>query len=154
MPILQMKNIHKSFPGVKALDNMSLEVKRGEVHGLLGANGAGKSTLMKVLSGIYKQDSGDIYFKGEKVNFTTPLEAHEKGIVIIHQELSLVPSLSVGENIMIGRLSGKDYNVDWKDINEKATHYLSQVGTELNPNTRVRDLSVAQMQLVEIAKAL
>ncbi|HLS67349.1 MAG TPA: sugar ABC transporter ATP-binding protein [Pseudogracilibacillus sp.] len=154
MPILEMKQINKEFPGVKALDNMSLTVKKGEVHGLLGANGAGKSTLMKVLSGIYEQDSGEIYFKGENVNFTTPLEAHEKGIVIIHQELSLVPSLSVAENIMIGRLSGKNYNVDWKDINEKAVYYLSQVGTKLHPNTRVRDLSVAQMQLVEIAKAL
>ncbi len=149
-----MKGISKSFPGVKALQNIELEVRKGEVHGLLGANGAGKSTLMKVLSGVIQPDEGEIYFKDEKVKFSSPLDAQQKGIVIIHQELSLVPMLSVAENIFLGRLFGSKYNVDWKEVHEKATYYLKQVGTDINPSTIVRDLSVAQMQQVEIAKAL
>ncbi|KHF41610.1 sugar ABC transporter ATP-binding protein [Halalkalibacter okhensis] len=154
MSILEMKRISKSFPGVKALKDIELEVRKGEVHGLLGANGAGKSTLMKVLSGVIQPDEGEIYFKGEKVEFSSPLDAQHKGIVIIHQELSLVPMLSVAENIFLGRLFGSKYNVNWKEVHEKATYYLKQVGTDINPATIVRDLSVAQMQQVEIAKAL
>lgn len=154
MNILEMKNISKSFPGVKALNDMNLTVKKGEVHGLLGANGAGKSTLMKVLSGVISPDTGDIIFKGEKVQFTSPLDAQKKGIVIIHQELSLVPSLSVAENILLGRLTGKSYNINWKKTYKDAAVYLEQVGTDIKPSVKIRDLSVAQKQLVEIAKAL
>ncbi|WP_394232289.1 sugar ABC transporter ATP-binding protein [Niallia oryzisoli] len=154
MSILEMKGISKSFPGVKALQGIELVVRKGEVHGLLGANGAGKSTLMKVLSGVIQPDEGEISFKNEKVKFSSPLDAQQKGIVIIHQELSLVPMLSVAENIFLGRLFGSKYNVNWKEVHEKAKYYLKQVGTDINPSTIVRDLSVAQMQQVEIAKAL
>lgn len=154
MSILEMKGISKSFPGVKALQGIELEVRKGEVHGLLGANGAGKSTLMKVLSGVIQPDEGEIHFKEEKVAFSSPLDAQHKGIVIIHQELSLVPMLSVAENIFLGRLFGSKFNVNWKEVYEKASYYLKQVGTEIEPSTIVRDLSVAQMQQVEIAKAL
>lgn len=149
-----MKGISKSFPGVKALQGIELEVQKGEVHGLLGANGAGKSTLMKVLSGVIQPDEGEIFFKDEKVFFSSPLDAQHKGIVIIHQELSLVPTLSVAENIFLGRLFGSRFKVNWKEVHEKAKYYLKQVGTDINTNTIVRDLSVAQMQQVEIAKAL
>lgn len=154
MKILEMKNISKSFPGVRALSDINLSAVKGEVHGLLGANGAGKSTLMKVLSGVIQPDKGDIFYNGKKVTFNSPLDAQEKGIAIIHQELSLVSSLTVAENIFLGRLYGKSFNVNWKEVNEKAAHYLSKVGTNIDPRTKISDLSVAQMQLVEIAKAL
>ena len=154
MNILEMRHISKSFPGVKALSDMSLTVRKGEVHGLLGANGAGKSTLMKVLSGVIAPDEGEIIFKGQKVRFASPLDAQKQGIAIIHQELSLVPSLSVAENILLGRLSGKPYNIDWKDMYRKAEQLLAQAGAAIKPQTKVRELSVAQMQQVEIAKAL
>jgi ribose transport system ATP-binding protein len=154
MEVLEMKGISKSFPGVNALQDINLIVKKGEVHGLLGANGAGKSTLMKVLSGVIQPDVGEILFQGEKVSFSSPLAAQQKGIAIIHQELSLVPTLSIAENIFLGRLHGKSYKIDWKQVNKKAEVLLSQIGTVLNPNTIVRNLSVAQMQMVEIAKAL
>lgn len=154
MNILEMKGISKLFPGVKALQGITLKVKKGEVHGLLGANGAGKSTLMKVLSGVVEPNEGDISFKGEKVNFSSPLDAQRKGIVIIHQELSLVSTLSVAENIFIGRLYGRSYKLDWNEVYEKAKLFLEQAGADINPKTIVRELSVAQMQLVEIAKAL
>lgn len=154
MPVLEMKGISKSFPGVNALKNINISVEKGEVHGLLGANGAGKSTLMKVLSGVMEADQGEIVFQGESVRFSSPLAAQRKGITIIHQELSLVPSLSVAENIFLGRLFGKAYSINWKQVNDKAAELLKRIGTDLNPNTIVRHLSVAQMQLVEIAKAL
>jgi ribose transport system ATP-binding protein len=154
MEVLEMKGISKSFPGVNALQDINLIVKKGEVHGLLGANGAGKSTLMKVLSGVIQPDVGEILFQGEKVSFSSPLAAQQRGIAIIHQELSLVPSLSIAENIFLGRLYGKSYNIDWKQVNKKAEILLRQIGTVLNPDTIVRNLSVAQMQMVEIAKAL
>lgn len=154
MNVLEMKGISKSFPGVHALQDVNLHVKRGEVHGIVGANGAGKSTLMKVLSGVIQPDSGEIFFKGQKVVFHSPLAAQQSGIAIIHQELSLVRSLSVAENIFLGRLPGKTYNINWKEVVEQAADLLRQVGTDIHPNTIVRDLSVAQMQLIEIAKAL
>lgn len=154
MDVLEMKGISKSFPGVNALQDINLIVKKGEVHGLLGANGAGKSTLMKVLSGVIQPDEGEILFQGERVSFSSPLAAQQKGIAIIHQELSLVPALSIAENIFLGRLFGKSHNIDWKQVNQQAAALLKQIGTNLSPNTIVRNLSVAQMQLVEIAKAL
>ncbi len=154
MDVLEMKGISKSFPGVNALQDINLIVKKGEVHGLLGANGAGKSTLMKVLSSVIQPDEGEILFQGERVSFSSPLAAQQKGIAIIHQELSLVPALSIAENIFLGRLFGKSHNIDWKQVNQQAAALLKQIGTNLSPNTIVRNLSVAQMQLVEIAKAL
>jgi ABC-type sugar transport system ATPase subunit len=154
MNILEMNNINISFKGVQALRNVSLSVETGEVHGLLGANGAGKSTLMKILSGVLQPDGGEIRFKGEKVSFSSPLAAQAKGIAIIHQELSLVQSLSVAENIFLGRLHGKSFNINWKEVYQEAEKLLSRVGAHFSPKTLVRDLSVAEMQLVEIAKAL
>ncbi|MEB3100574.1 sugar ABC transporter ATP-binding protein [Ferviditalea candida] len=154
MNVLEMKGISKTFPGVQALSDVNLIVESGEVHGLVGANGAGKSTLMKVLSGVIHPDAGEIIFKGQKVAFHSPLAAQQSGIAIIHQELSLVRSLSVAENIFLGRMHGKAYNIDWKEVHEHASGLLKQVGTDIRPDTNVRDLSVAQMQLVEIAKAL
>lgn len=152
--VLEMKGITKSFPGVNALQDVNLTIKKGEVHGIVGANGAGKSTLMKVLSGVIGCDAGEIYFKGQRANFTSPLAAQQSGIAIIHQELSLVPTLSIAENIFLGRLYGKPHKIDWKRVYEEAATLLKQVGSNLNPRTIVRDITVAQMQLVEIAKAL
>jgi ABC-type sugar transport system ATPase subunit len=154
MNVLEMKGISKTFPGVKALSDVNLSVRKGEVHALVGANGAGKSTLMKVLSGIIQADEGEIFFKGEKVKITSPLVAQQMGISIIHQELNLVPSLSIAENIFLGRLQGRPYKINWKQVNEKAAELLTQVGADMAPKTLVKNLTIAQMQLVEIAKAL
>ncbi|MBX5436562.1 MAG: sugar ABC transporter ATP-binding protein [Alicyclobacillaceae bacterium] len=154
MNILEMRGISKSFPGVQALTNVDLTIRKGEVHGLVGANGAGKSTLMKILSGVIQADSGEIHFKGQRIRLHSPLDAQRAGISIIHQELSLVPTLSVGENIFLGRLHGKSYSLRWKDVYKQSRELLKRVGSHVDPRTLVRDLSVAQMQLVEVAKAL
>lgn len=154
MHVLEMSKIHKSFPGVNALQDVNLLVGKGEIHGLVGANGAGKSTLMKILSGAIQPDSGEISFKGEKVHFSSPLDAQQKGIAIIHQELSLVPTLTVAENIFLGRLFGKSHKINWKRVYKDAAVLLCRVGADIHPKKIVRELTVAQMQLVEIAKAL
>ncbi|MDC3424397.1 sugar ABC transporter ATP-binding protein [Aquibacillus sp. 3ASR75-11] len=155
--LLQMKNISKTFPGVKALDNVQLEVKKGEVHALIGENGAGKSTLIKILAGIYYPDSGaEFYFEGEKAEITKPLDATNKGISIIYQDLSLFPNLSVAENIYIGRDSNKRpwKKVEWKNIYQVAKKALDELEVNIDPNISVERLSIAQQQLVEIARAL
>ena len=155
--LLEMRGITKTFPGVKALDNVCLEVQAGHIHALGCENGAGKSTLMNGLSGIYRYGSytGDIYFDGELCKFKGIEESERKGIVIIHQELALVPQLSVAENLFLGneRLSCRGV-VDWGRTNMEAKKLLQTVGLHIEPQVQVQTLGVGKQQLIEIAKAL
>lgn len=154
--ILEMKSITKTFPGVKALDCVNFKVKRHEIHALCGENGAGKSTLMKVLSGVHPIGSydGDIIYNEEVCRFKGIKDSEKKGIVIIHQELALVPYLSIAENIFIGNEQSKNGIIDWNKTYQKTEFLLKQVGLNENPNTLVGDIGVGKQQLVEIAKAL
>jgi ribose transport system ATP-binding protein len=152
--ILRMVNIEKTFPGVKALDKVTLEVMKGEVHVLLGENGAGKSTLMKILTGIYQKDSGYIEFKGKKVDINNPKQAQVMGISIIYQEFNLIPHLSIAENVFLGREAMKKGFIDHKKMIEDTKKILDSLGVDLDPETPVKELGVAQQQMVEIAKAL
>ncbi|MGO4727135.1 MULTISPECIES: sugar ABC transporter ATP-binding protein [unclassified Inquilinus] len=153
-PLLRMTAITKRFPGVLALDGVGLEVAAGEVHGLLGENGAGKSTLLKILSGAQAPDGGGIAFAGDQVSFAAPYEAQRRGIVTIYQEFNLIPSLTVGENILIGREPGRAGLVDWSAMHRLAKAALDRIGLAIDPRRLVRDLSVAEQQMVEIARAL
>ncbi|XOB66177.1 sugar ABC transporter ATP-binding protein [Deferribacteres bacterium DY0037] len=155
-PVLEMKNITKEFPGVKALDNVSLQIFSGEVMALLGENGAGKSTLMKILSGVYTKDSGEIYYKNIPLNVKNPKDAQNKGIAIIHQELNLVPELTVGENIYLGREPVNIYGrIKYREMYDQSAKYLEMLGEgRMSPSAKVSSLSVGQAQIVEIAKAL
>ncbi|MCR4676205.1 MAG: ATP-binding cassette domain-containing protein [Sphaerochaetaceae bacterium] len=154
--LLELKDITKTFPGVKALDRVNLKVEEGEIHALVGENGAGKSTLMKVLSGIhpYGTYKGEIVYDGEHCKFTKIADSEKKGIVIIHQELALIPYLSIGENMFLGNERGKKYAIDWDETFNLADKYLKQVGLHESSKTLVKDIGVGKMQLVEIAKAL
>ncbi|MDT0165373.1 sugar ABC transporter ATP-binding protein [Actinotalea sp. AC32] len=155
--ILEMRSITKTFPGVKALQDVTLEVQRGEIHAICGENGAGKSTLMKVLSGVYPHGTyeGDIVFDGEIVSFGSINDSEHKGIVIIHQELALVPYMSVAENIFLGNEQrGTGGLIDWNKTNAEAAKLLARVGLSENPVTPVGQLGVGKQQLIEIAKAL
>lgn len=154
--LLEMKNISKSFPGVKALSNVSLDLHEGEVLALVGENGAGKSTLMKILTGIYSKDEGEILYNGEALEIHSPKEAQEKGISIIHQELNLMKDLTIGENIYIGREPRGIFNFFIKDrkLNQMATELFEKLSLDLNSKTKVQKLTVAKQQMVEIAKAL
>ena len=154
--ILEMKNITKTFPGVKALDNVNLQVEEGEIHALCGENGAGKSTLMNVLSGIYPHGSyeGEIYYNGELCKFGKIKDSEEKGIVIIHQELALIPYMSIGENMYLGNEKGSKAAIDWDSTYGEADEYLKTVGLEESSRTLIKDIGVGKQQLVEIAKAL
>lgn len=154
--ILQMRGITKTFPGVKALQDVTLSVTRGEVHAICGENGAGKSTLMKVLSGVYPHGSyeGDIVFEGEHCEFKSIRDSEETGIVIIHQELALSPFLSIAENIFLGNEKSRGGVIDWTETTREAAQLLARVGLAENPNTRIADIGVGKQQLVEIAKAL
>ena len=156
IPILEMKNITKVFPGVKALNNVSFRVAEGEIHCLVGENGAGKSTLMKVLSGVYPygEYSGDILFRGEVQKFKGINESEEVGIAIIYQELALVPEMTVYENIFLGHEIKNGIRVDWNETIRRAGEMLKKVGLDINPATKVKDLGVGKQQLIEIAKAL
>lgn len=154
--LLEMKSITKTFPGVKALDNVNLKVEEGEIHALVGENGAGKSTLMNVLSGIYPYGSyeGDIIYDGDVCKFNTIKDSEKKGIVIIHQELALVPHMTIGENMFLGNEQGSSWKINWTDTYGKAAEYLKEVGLEESPRTLIKDIGVGKQQLVEIAKAL
>lgn len=151
-----MRQITKTFPGVKALDNVCLEVVRGEIHALVGENGAGKSTLMNVLSGIYPYGSyeGDIVYNGEICQFHTIKDSESKGIVIIHQELALIPYMTIAENMFLGNERGGKQIINWNETNELAKKYLEMVGLKESPQTLIKDIGVGKQQLVEIAKAL
>ncbi|WP_027292205.1 MULTISPECIES: sugar ABC transporter ATP-binding protein [Robinsoniella] len=156
--MLEMRGISKSFPGVKALDKVSLKVRPGTVHALMGENGAGKSTLMKCLFGIYKMDEGEVIFNGEKVNIINANDALHKGIAMVHQELQPIPERSIAENIFCGRYPIKKYGVlqviDHKMMYEEADRLLKEVHMEYDPKAKLGGLSISQMQSVEIAKAV
>lgn len=151
-----MEGIEKTFPGVNALSQCRFELRSGEVHALVGENGAGKSTLMKVLTGVYTKDAGIIRYKGKEVDIPNPRSAQHLGISIIHQELNLMPHLTVAQNIFIGRepRKGVRFVLNEKEINEKTKQLLDMVHLNIDPRTRVSDLTVAKQQMVEIAKAL
>ncbi|SFV29361.1 putative multiple sugar transport system ATP-binding protein [Devosia crocina] len=154
--ILEMRSITKTFPGVKALSDVNLDVVEGEIHAICGENGAGKSTLMKVLSGVYPHGSyeGQIVYKGEEQHFRSIRDSEHKGIVIIHQELALVPLLSIAENIFLGNEQAKGGVIDWDETRDGARKLLSMVGLSEDPDTLVTNIGVGKQQLVEIAKAL
>lgn len=153
--LLKMENVSKNFPGVKALDHVSLEVQKGEIHALLGENGAGKSTLMKILGGIHKQEEGHIYFNGEKINEINPDISKKLGIGFVHQELNLAEDLSVAENIFMGRMPEKSFGIiDYKKLHENAKKVLEELDSTFNSKTLVANLTTANKQLVEIAKAI
>ncbi len=154
--LLEMRNITKLFPGVRALSDVNITVEDGEIHALCGENGAGKSTLMNVLSGIYPYGTyeGDIYFDGELCQFKNIKDSERRGIVIIHQELALVPYLSIGENMFLGNEQQKGGRVDWNATYQKAEEYMKIVGLVENPRTLIKDIGMGKQQLLEIAKAL
>ncbi|CAM4119691.1 L-arabinose ABC transporter ATP-binding protein [Lederbergia lenta] len=154
--ILEMKNITKEFPGVKALDDVSLQVIQGEIHALCGENGAGKSTLMKVLSGVYPFGTyeGDILFQNKRCEFKDIRQSEQLGIVIIHQELALIPELSIAENIFLGNEQANKGVIDWNETKRKTIELLKKVGLNESPDTLISDIGVGKQQLVEIAKAL
>ena len=155
-PLLQMKGISKSFPGVNALTNVQLDLHYGEVLALVGENGAGKSTLMKILTGIYEKDEGEIIFEGKPITPKNTKEAQELGISIIHQELNLMQDLTVAQNIFIGRelTTGFNFFLKEKELNERASKLFESLNINLNPETKISKLTVAKQQMVEIAKAL
>jgi len=154
--ILEMRGISKSFPGVKALRDVNLVVKPGEIHAICGENGAGKSTLMKVLSGVYPYGSyeGEIVYKGEERRFANISGSEHVGIIIIHQELALVPLLSIAENIFLGNEPAKFGVIDWDVAFSRTRELLAKVGLRESPNALITNLGVGKQQLVEIAKAL
>jgi ribose transport system ATP-binding protein len=155
--ILRLEGISKSFPGVRALHGVHMEVRRGEVHALLGENGAGKSTLVKILSGAYLRDAGEIYWEGRPITIANPREAQQLGIGIIYQEFNLVPQLSIAENVWISREPYRNRTlqlIDWKEMRRRTQDLLEQVHLPLDPRRLVAGLGVAQQQMVEIAKAL
>ncbi len=154
--ILEMKNITKTFPGVKALDNVNLQVERGEIHALVGENGAGKSTLMNVLSGIYPYGTytGDIIYNGQVMKFSNIKDSERKGIVIIHQELALIPELTIGENMFLGNERGNKFAIDWNATYAEADKYLKMVGLTESSKVPVKSIGTGKQQLVEIAKAM
>ena len=154
--LLEMKNITKTFPGVKALDNVNFKVEEGEIHALVGENGAGKSTLMNVLSGIYPYGSyeGDIIYDGKVCKFSNIKDSEKLGIVIIHQELALVPEMTIGENMYLGNECGHKFAIDWNKTYSEADKYLKMVGLSESSKTQVKDIGTGKQQLVEIAKAL
>ncbi|WP_026496206.1 multiple monosaccharide ABC transporter ATP-binding protein [Butyrivibrio sp. WCD3002] len=154
--LLEMKNITKTFPGVKALDNVNLQVEEGEIHALVGENGAGKSTLMNVLSGIYPYGTyeGDIKYDSEVCKFNDIKDSEAKGIVIIHQELALIPYMTIAENMFLGNERGTKFKINWNETSSLARKYLDIVGLKDSTQTLIKDIGVGKQQLVEIAKAL
>jgi rhamnose transport system ATP-binding protein len=153
-PILQLKDITKYFPGIKALDQVTLNIYPGEVHALIGENGAGKSTLVKIMTGVYQPTSGQILYKGKAVTFPNALDAQKAGIAAIHQEASMFPELSVTENIFMGHHSGRVGHIDWKSMKSRTRKLLERMELDINPDSLIKNLSTAQRHMVEIAKAL
>ena len=152
--ILTMKDIDKSFPGVHALDHVNFEVRKGEVHALMGENGAGKTTLMKVLTGIYTKDSGSIVYEGKEVEFHNTRDAQDQGIVIVHQELNMLGHLTVAQNIFIGREFKKGIRIDDKKMNEEAEKLFKRLNIDIDPTEMMGNLTVGKQQMCEIAKAI
>lgn len=152
--LLQLNHVTKRFPGVLALDDVQFELLPGEVHVIMGENGAGKSTLMKIADGLYHPDEGEVLVCGEKVNMTSPTQAIQHGIAMIHQELNAVLDMTVAENIFLGKEPTRNGFIDRKKMNEDAKEALAQLQVEINPNRKMRTLSVAKRQMVEIAKAV
>ncbi len=154
--LLEMKNIVKKFSGVKALNDVNFKVEEGEIHALIGENGAGKSTLMNVLSGVYPHGTyeGDIIYDGKVCRFGTIKDSEKKGIVIIHQELALIPYMSIGENMFLGNEQGAKFAIDWNKTHSESEKYLRTVGLTESSRTLIKDIGVGKQQLVEIAKAL
>ena len=154
--LLEMRNITKTFPGVKALDNVNFSVERGEIHALVGENGAGKSTLMNVLSGIYPYGTyeGDIIYEGQVMQFSNIKDSERQGIVIIHQELALIPEMTIGENMFLGNERGSKFAIDWNTTYAEADEYLKMVGLTESSKVQVKTIGTGKQQLVEIAKAL
>jgi ribose transport system ATP-binding protein len=153
-PLLTVDTVSKSYGGLQALDQVSLDVRAGEVHAVVGENGAGTSTLMKILGGIVKRDAGTIHFDGQEVEFASPLESMDAGISIIHQELSMLPSLNVIENVWTGRIKSKWGVIPWKELEEATRQALARVGLYVDPHAILDTLSISHRQLIEIAKAL
>src|SRR6056297_1041238 len=151
---LEFKNITKTFPGVKALDKISFGVNSGSIHGLVGENGAGKSTLLHTLSGALIPNQGEILIKNQTMQFSNTKDALNAGIAVIYQELNLVPEMTVAENLMIGNYPNKNGFVDKKELKEKALKQIKMLMENFNPKTKVKDLSIAQKQMIEIGKAL
>lgn len=154
MVLLEMRAVTKSFFGVKALDKVNFNLKKGEVHALLGENGAGKSTLMKILAGVYQTDHGEIVLKGQEVKISSPSASQQLGISIIHQELNLNPYMTVAENIFLGREPQKMGFVDFTKMEKESAKLLDQLGLEISPRAKVSKLSIGEQQIVEILKAL
>jgi len=153
-PVLAIHEASKGFPGVQALDRVELAIQAGSIHALLGENGAGKSTLIKLITGVYRPDSGEMLLHGEPIRFASPRQAIARGIAAVHQERNLIPRFSIGENIMLERLPARHGLVDYRALHRIAREVMAPLGLNLDPRLPVRQLSVAQMQLVEIAKAL
>src|SRR6516164_996459 len=153
-PLLEVRNVTKAFPGVRALDGVSLDLYPGEIHAVVGENGAGKSTLIKILAGLYQPDQGEINIAGRPCHFRDAGDSRDAGVAIVFQELSLVPELTVGENIFLGREPSRFGIVQWAELYAEAEKLLRDLGLNIDPRTQVASLGTGQQQLVEIAKAL
>lgn len=152
--ILELKKINKAFPGVKALTDVDLMLNKGEVLALVGENGAGKSTLMKILSGAYKKDSGSIIFDGNEVEIQSPIHSEELGIAIIYQELNLIQRITVAENIFLGRYPKQNGVIQWNQMYEDSQNLINELGIHIDVHKMLRELSLAEQQLIEIVKAV
>src|SRR5215210_3381603 len=152
-PILALRQVTKRFGGAMALDGVDFDLRAGEIHGLLGENGAGKSTLMKILSGVHSPDEGEVVIRGQSVRLRSPSDAQSHGVGMIYQELSMMPTLSVAENVFLGRQPLNRFGlVDWKRMNAEASSQLSELGIEINASERLGALSLGTQQLIEIAR--
>ena len=152
--ILTLKNITKEFPGVKALDDVTINIERGTIHGLVGENGAGKSTLIKVLAGIYQPNAGEVILDGKSCRFQSPIEARRAGISVVHQEIKLAEPLTVAENMFLGNLMMKGKLVDWAGMRRRAQEIVDELGMDIDINAQVSSLTVARKQVVEIMHAI
>lgn len=154
-PLVEMRNISKAFSGNRVLENVDFEVLPGEIHALMGENGAGKSTLIKILTGIYERDAGTVHVKGKEVHFSNPKEAEKAGIAVIHQELNIIPQLTVSENMFLGKELTNGFGVlKTKEMKEKTTEYMNRLGISIDPDVEAGKLSVGQQQMIEIARAV